>query len=420
MTTNHAIKFFAIAKLFKNDEKQLRRGENAYTSGHVKKMFFHREVQPAIIKGSVQASMKKRTYTVEVSIDLKEQVVISNSCTCPRGQVVCHHLAALLYYAHYNISSTDIQRQWGTTAANLNAEVPVHTIEELYDCKQQYVAVCNKITTSEIEDFRQILGQTNVGFSWLLKPEANEAVHKLVPSIDDIVFSEEYFQAEHKEAYFLEKCFMPAEKIQEIASLTVGQHMNENWLITRKSRLTASKFGLVLKACKRNKYPPSLLKALLEGYSMDRVLAVQWGKDNEQTAIQKFMEETNFSVIATGLCLHECGFMGASPDGLVGEDSIIEVKCPYKFRNISINEGVKNKNYLFHYENGEILIDRDHNYYHQIQGQLYITKRKQCYFFVWTPIECECVIIERDEDWLANIDILKNFYLKHFLSTLLK
>lgn len=68
MEGNHAIKFYLIARHFKENEKQLERGENAYTSGHIKAMYFNPEVVPAHLQGEVHASMKKRTYNVQVSI----------------------------------------------------------------------------------------------------------------------------------------------------------------------------------------------------------------------------------------------------------------------------------------------------------------------------------------------------------------
>ena len=38
----------------------------------------------------------------------------------------------------------------------------------------------------------------------------------------------------------------------------------------RKGRITASNFGKVLKAIKRNRYPPSLMKTLLGQYATDK------------------------------------------------------------------------------------------------------------------------------------------------------
>ncbi|KAJ8911686.1 hypothetical protein NQ315_017138 [Exocentrus adspersus] len=286
------------------------------------------EIQPAIVKGDVQASVHRFEGTKSdfdvLHLSKRTIPLVSNASGVP------------------------------TTSGKLDDDLGIMAVEQIYSSKQ-YTAIKQKILESKVEDFRR--------------------------------------KSSDKELYFLQKCSLPLERIIEIAGLTVGQHKNENWLISRKSRLTASKFGYFLKAAKRDKYPQSLFKSLLEGYSLDRVLAVQWGKDNEGTAITKFMDETGFSVVPTGLWLHECGFLGASPDGLIDHDCILEVKCPYKFRNISIRDGVKDKNYLFHYDDDEILVDCEHN---------------------------ECVIIDRDEDWISNIDILKDFYLRKFLPVLVK
>lgn len=60
------ISFCIIAEFFKENMKQLQRGENAYNSGHVKSMVFDGAVSPTLLKGRVQASMKDRKYEVEV------------------------------------------------------------------------------------------------------------------------------------------------------------------------------------------------------------------------------------------------------------------------------------------------------------------------------------------------------------------
>lgn len=67
MATNHAIKFNIIAKFFRENNRQLARGEIAYTDGHVIKMTFDGTVQPAMLRGVVQASMKSKNYAIEVS-----------------------------------------------------------------------------------------------------------------------------------------------------------------------------------------------------------------------------------------------------------------------------------------------------------------------------------------------------------------
>lgn len=58
---------------------------------------------------------------------------------------------------------------------------------------------------------------------------------------------------------------------------------------------------------------------------MDCVKSIQWGRQDEQTAIDYFKNITNLEVTSSGIWLSNSGFLGASPDGLVGEDAIIEV-----------------------------------------------------------------------------------------------
>ena len=56
---------------------------------------------------------------------------------------------------------------------------------------------------------------------------------------------------------------------------------------------------------------------------------MQWGIDNEPHAIAAYENETGFFVNGTGLIDHPfIEMFGASPDGLVGENGQIEVKCP--------------------------------------------------------------------------------------------
>ncbi|KAK9727488.1 YqaJ-like viral recombinase domain [Popillia japonica] len=153
---------------------------------------------------------------------------------------------------------------------------------------------------------------------------------------------------------------------------------------------------------------------------MEGIKAIHWGKENEPLALAHLEREFSVKVSPTGLWLDNCGFIGASPDGLVGSDSIVEAKCPYKFRDISLLEYLKTeRSYIIYEEQGQHMINKNHDYYHQIQGQLHITKRTQCYLVLWTPIDKIICIVPKDEEWVVNIDILKNFFLTQFIEHLL-
>ena len=276
--TKHVLKLSAIVNFFSeaNEKRLIVRGENAVESNHIKSFHFVPEL--LLIRGEVHASMRDRIYSVEVSICIiligllvftisclsqvnlfKDGAIKDASCTCPRGQFLCHHVAAVCIFGHHNISVTDIECKW---AAKKSKEEEVKTIDEIYIGKS-HVSCDTKLTEAEITNFRTRLQQfgTAVGFTWLLSPEPT-VVLGLLPDVEDFIFSEEYFTAEDKQKCFLEKMKVSSETIKKVCAMTVGQAKNENWLICRKNRLTGSNFGAVLAAISRKKYSPSLYKRL--------------------------------------------------------------------------------------------------------------------------------------------------------------
>ncbi|VEN54643.1 unnamed protein product, partial [Callosobruchus maculatus] len=391
---------------------QLQRGENSYESGNVVKMLFDAEVSPALLKGEVSASMKKRTYKEEISYDFEDGIVAAK-CTCPRGLAVCHHMAALCILAHHNVSITDKTCLW--SKRKTSEEEQTTKIKDIYHPKNPgYTAAQRKASPSEIEAFKNSLGEnTPVGFSWWLLPEPSNDI-KFLPNIEEIIFSNEYTSAPDKNLYFRQKCSLTDESIRHVERLTIGQTNNANWLVARKYRTTSSKFGAVISACLRKKYPPSLFKGLLEGYDLSGVQAIPWGRENETTAIAKFQEVTGLHVDPAGFCLDKCGFLGTSPDGYVSERCIIEVKCPFKYRNEEHLTSAlsKDKNYIISFDNSMWIINEKHNYYHQIQGELHITGRDMCYLVVWIPHDVVILRVSRNDEWMPNMNTLKSFYLE--------
>lgn len=77
--------------------------------------------------------------------------------------------------------------------------------------------------------------------------------------------------------------------------------------------------------------------------------AVAWYEFHQGTPVQR-----------VGFCLSDCGRFGCSPDGLVGEDGGLELKCPQPPAHIRyLVDGV---------------LPKDHAA--QVQGSLFVTKRK--------------------------------------------
>ncbi|XP_047993637.1 uncharacterized protein LOC125232064 [Leguminivora glycinivorella] len=200
---------------------------------------------------------------------------------------------------------------------------------------------------------------------------------------------------------------------------TILQSESALWLEMRRCILTASNFS---KICKRrnNISPAPLVKTMLYGYSLDHVAAVQHGKNHEANAIKQLEMELNIKVEKCGLHIDpEHYFLGATPDGLYS-DGIIEIKCPKSAFGMDPEEAIKEKKIkMWKVVNGVMVLNKNHDWFYQVQGQLHITNKDRCLFGVWTdpkyPLKIE--IIEKDDNfWKAKMETrLINFYEKCLL-----
>lgn len=68
--------------------------------------------------------------------------------------------------------------------------------------------------------------------------------------------------------------------------------------------------------------------------------------------VQSFSQLTGLKPVNTGIWLSKTGVLGSLPDGLVGEDSVLEVKCPYTTRNSSIVDATETANFCLTTANG--------------------------------------------------------------------
>lgn len=110
------------------------------------------------------------------------------------------------------------------------------------------------------------------------------------------------------------------------------------WFEARCGCLTASRAKAVI-ARKKNGEPYAEYYTVLEQIVGERLTgivsstgttaAMQWGIDHEEEAREQYVIETGRDVALTGFVKHpSVRWLGASPDGLVGDDGLIEIKCP--------------------------------------------------------------------------------------------
>lgn len=226
---------------------------------------------------------------------------------------------------------------------------------------------------------------------------------------------------ETKKQKFLESLQLSPSEIQQLSVLTVNQRHAPLWHQERKKRLTASNFGRIcklLESTDRGKTAKDIFSSNFTGN-----IYTKYGTDNEINAIHDFEKVLGKSVTACGLFVHpDYPYLAASPDGLIDDDAIIEIKCPYKARNMCPEDAITQKLIQFAtFDNGTFRLKRTDKYYFQLQGQLFVSGKHDCYFIVWTKFGLLYEKITRDvEFWNEMFPKLKTFYFESLLPVILK
>ena len=148
----------------------------------------------------------------------------------------------------------------------------------------------------------------------------------------------------------------------------------------RRERLTASNFGKVVKMRPTTSCHNTVVSILYPD-SLDRIEAIRYGKEHEADAIEalnKILAKTDLHVEECGLFVDtDTGYLAGTPDGTVGKDALVEVKCPMKCKDTGIEDVAKtDSTFCLEYEENRIRLKKYHNYYYQIQGQLHVAKRQ--------------------------------------------
>lgn len=194
---------------------------------------------------------------------------------------------------------------------------------------------------------------------------------------------------------------------------------SDEWKQARLGHVTASNIAEVMskgkgtaEAVGRYKYKVRLVAERLtmtpgESYTN---AAMQWGIEQEQFACIEYEAATNQFVDKTGFWLHpDIQWLGVSPDRLVGQEGLIEVKCPNTTTHLD---------YLFE---GKVPSE----YYKQIQCQLWVTGRQWCDFVSYDPRlpkrnQLLIVRTERDEKLIAEMKTETEKFLAEVTNLIIK
>lgn len=162
--------------------------------------------------------------------------------------------------------------------------------------------------------------------------------------------------------------------------MTGGRKKDELWGQTSRREIYRLAYERMLTPEGQDQYIDELLS---KDFKQTR-----WGKDNEPFARDLYVERTGTAVTVPQSAKHpRLEYFTGSPDGLVGEDGIIEIKCPWA---------------------GENMLDAEYVNTHmvQIQALLEIHGRAWCDFVKYDPRMSEPMRVERvlrDEAAIADI-----------------
>lgn len=177
---------------------------------------------------------------------------------------------------------------------------------------------------------------------------------------------------------------------------------SEEWFAARLGKVTASRVADVIAKTKtgwgasRANYAAQLIAERLTGVPAESYSnsAMQWGTDTEPQARAEYAFMRDADVIEIGFVGHSTIAMaGASPDGLVGVEGLVEIKCPNTATHIEtlLNGSVPGK------------------YVTQMQFQLACTNRAWCDFVSFDPRMPEYARlfvqrVERDDKIIAELE----------------
>jgi putative phage-type endonuclease len=181
------------------------------------------------------------------------------------------------------------------------------------------------------------------------------------------------------------------------------EQKTDEWFNARLGKVTASKVADVVAKTKsgysasRDNYMAQLVCERLTGKPADSFsnAAMQWGTETEPLARAAYEAKMDVLVDEIGFVEHPTIAMsGASPDGLVGVDGLIEIKCPNSATHIDmlLNQSILKK------------------YIDQMYWQMACTGRKWCDFVSYDPrlpVDLQLFIVRvfRDDEYIQTLEL---------------
>jgi len=372
--------------------------------------------------------------------------VITGWCSCPAGNArSCSHISAIIYAVYLawthgvgGATCTDKPVAWGKGAAqslthdklsDINFSRPKpHTAPVVTKTKTDETAVNMPQIPHELdhESLKVYVGNSSVSALWNCKgtmlynilhapPKIVQETVALMHGQHDLTYMYENpvenLVCSPCNEFYNEFVKLSHSNILKVEEATTTQN-STLWMDVRKIRITASKLHSVPKTDRAN--PNNFVNNQL--YSRFKgCAATRHGQKFEHVARQYFEQETGMKCKLSGVVISKDEpFLAASPDGIINDKTILEIKCPTK----PIQELLSSGKYDVVITNGEPELSPKgaNGYYYQVQLGMFCTKTDLCKFLVWTPVQSIVVDVKYNKEFVnAILPRVRRFYFNHLL-----
>ena len=417
-----------LSKFNKTTDKK---GRDMYTDGFIQYMKVTFHDSHWFVRSSVKASMIKSVkYVVDVMIG-QDRSVVESQCECAAGMgpdAHCKHVCAVLF------ACADFMKL-GTYKTELTCTQKLQTFHRAkphkgspLKARQLDMPGCDEICNNEY-DPRPVEYRGNPGYQSYFRNvclnyrgisrtpifQLYEAVNMRAYDLDHDYLKDTFSDTHLK---LLNVSEISEESARQVMVKTATQAANDLWFEERCKRLHSSTFGRICKATDRTDMVKLADTLTTKGQNIN-AKPILHGRKYEKEAVKKYQEISGRTVYESGICVSlDSPHLAASPDGIIDDDTLIEVKCPYVARNNFISSKtvpyIKQSGNKFH-------LNKSHDYYYQVQGQLFCAPKKECIFVVYTFNDFLFFTIKRNDEFIDEMKRkLNEFYERYFKSALLE
>ena len=224
------------------------------------------------------------------------------------------------------------------------------------------------------------------------------------------------------------KLCLSGEQRENLERATRKQSDEDLWHDARRCRITGSKCGRILTQKKKT---VALLQFVLYPKPFETIpKPIAWEIRNENLAREAYVEymkalgHPRIQAEVCGLFVHPVkGWLAASPDAQVNDPDvssphgIAEIKCPFSKADVTIEVACKDTLFYCTMDTEKNLkLTRNHQYYHQVQLQLYTSGASWFDFCVYTTKDIAIERIYPDSHWQQEeVPKLDSYFHEHML-----